>query len=223
MKFLNKKSIIGLLAGVVVLAAAVSPFIVQAAADNNQSDRPAMHQRHFDPDKIAQRIADTYGVDKQEILNYNKEGIKFKDLSRASLLAKASGKTLKEVMTAKTYDNTWKDVANSLGLTQEQIKATRHDIAAARLEKQVNIPKQTAFDLMQQGYRTHDIVVANALSKNTGKSITDILALKKINNTWHDVANNLGVDDSTFKQDMKDIKAAFPHKGFHGFHGPQAA
>lgn len=220
MNFLTKKSLIGLTAGVVLLVGAVSPLAVQAAAQDDCSGQPpAMHQRHFDPDKLAQRIADTYGVKKEDVLKYRQEGINFRDVSKASFLSKASGKSLKEVMELKTYDNSWRDVAGSLGLTKEQLKATRNDIAATRLEQKLHISKEKTLGLMQQGYRAHDIAVANALAGNTGKPISDILDMKKINNTWHDVATAAGVDDNTFKQDMKNLRAAFHHPGFHGQHG----
>lgn len=219
MKILTKKSIIGLTTGVVILAGTMSPFAVQAAAENDCSGQsPAMQQRHFDPDKMAQRIADTYGVNKSEVLKYHHEGVNLRDVFKASFLAKASGKSLTEVMSVKTYNNTWKDVAQTLGVTKEQMKATRNDIAATRLESKLHISKETSLNLMQQGYHARDIAVANALANNTGKPISDVLAIKQINNTWHDVANTLGVDDNTFKQDMKDLRAAFHHPGFHGQH-----
>jgi hypothetical protein len=219
MNILTKKNIIGLTAGVIILAGAVSPLAVQAAAENDGSwQTSSMHQRHFDPDKIAQRIADTYGVNKDEVLKYHNEGVNFKDVFKASFLAKASGKSLKEVMEVKTLDNTWKDVAQSLGVTKEQMKATRNDITATKLETKLHISKQISLDLMQQGYRARDIAVANAFSNNTGKSISDVLDMKKINNTWHDVASALGVNDNTFKQDMKALREAFHHEEFRGHH-----
>lgn len=219
MNVLTKKSILGLTAGIVMLAGSMSPLAAQAAAENDSACQPpAMHQRHFDPDQIAQRIADTYGVNKDDVLKYCNDGVKFKDISKASLLAKAGNKSIKEVMEVKTYDNTWKDVAQSLGITKEQMKAAHNDIAATRLETKLQISKQTSLDLLQQGYRAHDIAVANALSNNAGKSINDVLAMKKINNTWHDVATDLGVDDNTFQQDVKTLRTAFHHEGFHGHH-----
>ena len=219
MNILTKKSILGLTAGVVMLAGSVSPLAVQAVAENDWAcQTPAMHQRHFDPEKIAQRIADTYAVNKDDVLKYCNDGIRFKELFKAAFLAKASNKSLKEVMEVKTYDNTWQDVAQSFGVTREQMKATRNDIAATRLENKLQISKQTSLALLQQGYRAHDIAVANALSNNTNKPISDVLAMKKINNTWHDVASDLGVDDNTLKKDMENLRTAFYNKGFHDQH-----
>lgn len=217
MNTLTKKRMLGLVAGGVLLAGAISPFVVQAAEQCNFRP-PAMGHQQMDPDRMAQHIADKFGVSKEEVLAYEKRGVHFKDLNHASLLAKASGKTLKDVMQIKTLDNTWKDVAQSLGVTKEQIKAVHQDMAATNLESKLSIPKQTSLDLMQQGYRSHDIAAANELSKNTSKPISDILSMRKINNTWYDVAQSLGVDEDTFKQDMKDLGVAFHHRdrGFQG-------
>lgn len=217
MNTLTKKRMLGLVAGGVLLAGAISPFIVQAAEQCNFRP-PAMGHQQMDPGKMAQHIADKFGVSKEEVLAYEKQGVHFKDLNHASLLAKASGKTLKEVMQIKTLDNTWKDVAQSLGVTKEQIRVVHQDMAAANLESKLSIPKQTSLDLMQQGYRSHDIAAANELSKNTSKPISDILSMRKINNTWYDVAQSLGVDEETFKQDMKNVGVAFHHR-YRGFQG----
>lgn len=220
MNLISKKSVIGLTLGAFVLAGVASPLAIQAADSQVYSQPAAGQHAKVDPDKIAQRISETFGVNKADVVKYQQQGTKTRDLFKASFLAKASGKSLSEVISLKTSSNTWKDVANTLGVTKEQIKATRQDIASTRLETKLNIPKQVSLDLLQQGYHSRDIAVANALANNTGKQISDILSLKKINNTWHDVAQSLGVDDNTFKKDIKDVRAAFPHHPFHGGHGP---
>ncbi len=219
MKSKNFKQFIGLVAGVLFLAGvAAAPFIAQAAAQPEATNNPPGHHFQVDPDKAAQRLADNFGVSKDEVLKYQQQGVNFRDLSKASLLAKASGKSLAEIMAAKTTANTWKDVAQSLGVTKEKMQAVRQDIAASRLESKLGIPKQSSLELLQQGYHLRDIAVANKLAANTGKSVTDVLALKKINNRWSDVAQTLGVDDNTFRQDMKDLRGAFPHRGMPGHH-----
>ncbi|VBB07399.1 Hypothetical protein LUCI_2644 [Lucifera butyrica] len=214
MNWLTKKSMIGLALGMFVLAGVVSPLSTQAA-ERNGFNQPIHEHHQIDPDKVAQQMADTFGVNKNDVLKYEKQGVRIPELYRASFLAKASGKSLQEVLEAKNLANTWKETAQTLGVTKEQIRAAHQDIAANRLEKNLSIPKQDSLALMQQGYRSRDIAVANQLAKNTSKSMSSILSMRQINNTWHDVAQNLGVDDSTFKQDMKNIRAAFPHRLFH--------
>lgn len=219
----NNKAILGLVAGAVILTGAVLPFTAQAATGYGlgPGDRPGFQQRHVDPDKMAQRMADTFGVSKEEVLKYQQQGARGKDLFRAAFLAKAGNISLQQVMAAKTYDNSWRDVAKSLGITKEKIKAARMDIASSRLEQKLSIPKQTSLSLMEQGYRGRDIAVANSLSKNTGKPIGDILAMRKINNTWRDVAETLGVSEDTFRQDIQELRQAFPHHGRHGHFQPK--
>lgn len=218
MELLSRKNVIGLTLGAFILAGAATPFLAHAAENCGDGERPAMHQRHMDPDKAAQKISDTFGISKEDILKYQQQGVSFKDLHRAAFLAKASGQSLQEVLKTKTLDNTWKDVASTLGVTREKAKAAHQDIASTRLEATLHIPKQSSLELMQQGYHSRDIAVANELAKNTGKSISDILSMRKINNTWYDVAQSLGIDDTTFSQDMKSLKDAF-HYGNKNFHG----
>ena len=218
MNWFDKKSIMGLTLGAFVLAGALSPLAIQAASQSAYKQPAAEQQHKIDPAKVAQDMADTFGVNKDDVLKYEK-GTPMHDLYKAAFLAKASGKSLKQVMETKKPDNTWKDVAQTLAVTQEKMKATRQDIASTRMENKLGIAKQTSIDLMEQGYHPRDIAVADKLSKNTGKPISDILSMRKINNTWHDVAQSLGVDDNTFKQDMTDIRAAFPHRHFRG--GPE--
>ena len=45
-------------------------------------------------------------------------------------------------------------------------------------------------------------MMAAELAKNSSKSINDVIGMKKINNTWKDVASSLGVSESTIRQDL---------------------
>ena len=209
MKLWGKKMVLGLIVAAFIVAGIASPLVVQATEIDGFGS-PGFHHRQLEPDKIAEKIADIFGVDKEEVLKYHDQGVSFIDLSRASFLSKAGSQPLKIVMASKTYDNTWKDVANSLGITKEQKKATRNDIASTMLDKKLHIAKQTSLQLMQQGFRARDIAVTNELAKATGKPLDEILSMRKINNTWHDVAETLGVDDNTFQQSIQNLKAAFP-------------
>ncbi|VBB06411.1 Hypothetical protein LUCI_1642 [Lucifera butyrica] len=210
MKLGFQKSIIALLTGAVILAGAVSPFIVQAAQTADQL--PAVHQQQLSADEMAARTADIFDIDQSAILKYHSQGYTFSDLNRAAFLAKAGGKSLDEVLTAKTAGSTWKDVCVQLGITKEQMKATHQDIMATQLNKKLGFNKQTTLSLLQQGYHIGDITVATQLALNSNKSVTEILSLKKINNTWHDVAQSIGIDDNTYRQDMRQIRQAFPYR-----------
>lgn len=224
MKILSKKALAGVLAGAFILAGAAAPFIVSAAEYNERDNRPACQQGQHQkptPEQMAQRLSEDFGVSQDSILQYQAKGMNFRDISRAAFLANASGKSMDEVISYKTADNTWRDVAGTLGITKEQMKAARQNIVAIRLNAKLGMDKEAALELLQQGYHPRDIAMANELAQNTGSSINDVLNEKKINNTWRDVANNLGVDADTFQQDLKNVQPAFPHHPGGHFHMPR--
>lgn len=214
---ISKRTVAALVLGAFLLAGAAAPFIVSAAEEHKS--RPAVEKRQFSPAQAAERLAETYGVSKETVLNQFTSGVKFRDIHRAAFLAKASDRPLDEVLALKKSDNTWKDVAQTLGVTREKAKATRHTLVADRLNAKLGFDRATTLDLLGQGYKPRDITVAGLLAENTGKAPADVLALKKINNTWRDVAGTLGVSDETFKQDMTKLRQAFPRHGRgHGHH-----
>jgi hypothetical protein len=217
MKILSRKTIASLIAGTFIIAGAASPFIVQAA--DTQASPSSLHDKQqkqqINPEEVVKRMSDTFGIDQAIILKYYNSGMKFNDIGRAAFLAKASGKSIEDVMSKKTADNKWGDVAKSMGITKEQMQVTRQNMAADHLNKKIGLDKKTALNLLQQGYHSRDIGMASELAKNTKKPINDILSLKKINNTWSDVAKTLGVDEQTFKNDLKEMGRTPGHKGYH--------
>jgi cell division protein YceG involved in septum cleavage len=222
MKIVSRQTIAAMVAGAFMIAAATTPFIVQAAETDaapmkqHQMEQKNWHQK-MSPTEIAQHLADTFGIDQATVLQYYVQGTSFRDIGHAAFLAKASNKSFTDILALKTSDNNWKDVVTTLGITKEQMKATRQDMIATGLNKKIGLDKETALNLLHDGYQPHDIGMAAELSKNTDKTLTDVLALKKINNTWSDVATSLGVDNETFKKDMKEIGFGFGHRG-HGCH-----
>lgn len=186
---------------------------VQAA---DGADRPAIEQRHkLNPEQMAERMATTFSLSKDQVLQYYNNGTSFKDIRHAAFLAKAGNLSLDIVLQAKTDSNSWRDVAQTLNISPQQIKAARIDLQANHLTK-AGLDKQAAVALLDQGYHPRDIACANQLAKDTGNAILDVLSYKKINNTWQDVATTLGVSPDQFKQEMKNLKGSFPHHG--GFH-----
>lgn len=72
-------------------------------------------------------------------------------------------------------------------------------------------------ELFDQHYRPRDIMSAGLLAKESGKNVNSILNMKKINNTWKEVAKSLGVDwNKVVKENFKDKMPQKPHKDFKG-------
>ncbi len=213
MRLVSKKTVAVFVLGAFVLAGAALSPLAQAAEGGKA--RPAHEKRQHDPDKAAQRLAETYGISKDTILARVNAGANVRDLNRAAFLAKANGKTFNEVLDLKTGDNTWKDVAKTLGVTKEQTKAAFHALSADRLSAKLGFDRATVLGLLEQGYKTHDIAVAGLLAENADKTPASVLEMKKINNTWRDVAGSLGISDETLKQDMLKLRQAFGHNRHH--------
>ncbi len=211
MKLTAKKTIAAIAVSAFILAGAAVPFVVQA--DRAEDQRPAYGQHRIDPDKATARLSETYGIDQATLLKYYNDGVPLRNLNRAAFLAQASGKSLDEVLALKTADNNWRDVANTLNITKEQFKATRNTLMSNRLSAKLGLDKEATYALFDQGYHPRDVAMAGLLAQDTGKSMNDILALKKINNTWMDVATTLGVDRDTVKQDFRKMHQAFPGRG----------
>ena len=215
MKILSKGTIAAMVAGTFIMAAAASPFIVQAS----EIQQPTMKQhqkqerQQVTPEKIAQHLSATLGVDQATILHYNANGMNFKDIGQAAFLANASSKSLDDVISHKTTDNSWKDVATTMGITKEEIHAAHQNMIANGLNKKTGLDKQITLDLLNQGYHPQDIAIASKLATNTNKPINEVLSMKKINNRWSDVANTLGVDKEILKNNTKTIGHGFSNKG----------
>lgn len=206
---IKKKTIIAVLLSGFVLANAAALPVTQASPANGGPPE-------CQPDKMIQRMVDDWGVEKTDVDKYLQQGVNPHDLMHAALVAKAGNKSLPEVLSLKTLANTWSDVEQSWGITKQQIRALRDDMLAVKMAKDLSIPKETVVDLLQAGYIPPDIEMASVLAKSTQKPVTDILSLKKINNNWSDVAQSLGVDPETFRQNLEKHHSPMPGPGMHG-------
>jgi len=218
MKICSKKAITAMLAGTCIMAAAASPFIAQASEIQQQpptTQNQKMQRHQINPEQAAERLSANFGIEKATILQYSAKGVSFKDIRRAAFLANTSGKSLDDVMSYKKPDNTWKDVATTLGITKEQMKAAHQNMMVNRLSQKTGLEKQTALDLLQQGYHPRDISIASKLATSSNKPILDVLSLKKINNRWSDVATTLGVAKETLKSSDHEMRHCFEPRGHH--------
>lgn len=203
------KTCIALLLSGFVFASASLPFTETVSASNKPPE--------CGPQVVAQRMAADWGVGKNDIETYLQQGVNPHDLMHGAILAKASNKPLTEILSMKTLANTWDDVEQSLGITKQQIQGIREDMVATKMANDLSVAKSTIVDLLKYGYIPPDIDAAAVLAKSTQKPILEILSLKKINNSWSDVAQSLGIDQDTFRQTLEK------HHGFMsgpGMHGP---
>lgn len=212
MKGFPKRLFAAMIAGVLIGAVALAPFMIEAATDAPQ--RPAIEQRKIDPDKAAQYIAELFSIHKDTVLKMHEAGLSFKAITKAAYIATASGQSIDNIVEQKTAENTWKDVAESFNLTKEQIKSARQTVTANYFQRKLNLQPQTTLNLLQQGYHRKQIAFASKLADNTAKPIESVLALKTKDNTWQDVAHYLGVSDELLKKNKEELTELFPYQQF---------
>lgn len=207
----GKKTLVALLMGVFVLTGIAVPYTTYASPNNSR-----LPDRGPGPDGMVQAISDDFGLSRDEVSRYMRQGVNPHDMMLAALTAKASGKSLTDVLAMKTLANTWGDVEQSLGIAKEQIRELHEDIIATKLAKNLSISKEQVQDLMKSGYMPPDIEAAATLAKASKKPLTDVLSMKKINNRWSDVAQALGIDPETFRQEMFKNHPMMPAPDMHG-------
>lgn len=168
-------------------------------------------------DEVAQHIAESFGVDAKQVKSALDEQKDFRDIGRAAMLAKISGKSFADVMALKTDDKDWRDIESSLGVTREKVRQLRIEMTAKDLSRDGVIDEEGALKLLKDGYEPWDISCASILAEAAGKDIQSVLDLKKINNRWGDVADQLGVD----RKELKKFHGPGPHgMGRHDGLGP---
>ncbi|MBN2908957.1 hypothetical protein JQC72_05390 [Polycladomyces sp. WAk] len=78
-------------------------------------------QRH--PEVALQTVSAYLGKDPLQLAQLIRQSqLKPRDVIKAAVLAKASGKDIAQVVAMKTSQNTWRDVAQSLGLKREDVR-----------------------------------------------------------------------------------------------------
>ena len=223
---MRKKMLAGFVAGVLMAGAGFGMLSGQAqaaemAAQNGRPDKPPVMRGHqsgerhvkMNPDEAAKRLNKTFGVSEDEVKAAFNEKRDFRDIGQAAMLAKISGKSFKDVLAMKTKDKRWPEITKELGIKPEQIRAQMNELSAERIAQRGNIDKDQALSLLNKGYRPMDVSVAAKLAKLSNKDIQTVLDMKKINNRWGDVAEQLGVDRSALRPNMG--------KGQFRGHGPQ--
>ncbi|MDL2280277.1 hypothetical protein LJC10_00290 [Selenomonadales bacterium OttesenSCG-928-I06] len=167
-------------------------------AKNKETTNPPMKREIKDPpvyniDQASERLANMFEVDKSTILNYCVEGYKVRELYIIGIITKASGRSFKEVMALKTPDNNFFTIAKELGVSQEDAISISEELSLEEVVEYLQIDRAVFDNLVAENYRYRDIVLAGIVSKHAKKPISEIVLLKKINNTWFEVAADFNI------------------------------
>lgn len=196
----RKKIIAGLLGGMMILTGG------QALANPPEHDKAPQAQEVADIDAWVKHVSERYGVDAAQVKQALDDGVFYEEINHAAVLAKLSGKSLSEVLAMRVD---WKQVAEKLGVTREQLEEFYQQEREEHFAKQAGIDVKTLRSLIKDGYDMRDIGIAGQIAKASGKNIKSVLDKRKINNTWEDVAKSFGVDMKTI---MPPPPPGHPHR-----------
>lgn len=155
--------------------------------------RPEFHHIAFNPDYAAAAIAENYGIDKAVVESYLNEGWHPRAIEQGCLLADLSGQSLESIMESRSQGLSWREVAESVNVTQDNIANARFKSFAQDFAQRNDMNEFTARRLLEDGYHPEDIAIANAIAKRSDTPIYKVISLRKINNTWQDVAREVGL------------------------------
>lgn len=201
------------LAGSAILISAVAlttPNRMMPYGYDANSPRQKIHNKMPNNMSTWGNFAECLNLNQATVDSYLNKGYSLRDIHHAAFLAKASGKTLDEVITLKTAATTWPEIEKNLNITPEQLKATANELSSTRLTTAFNLDKTTVDNLLANGYLPKDISVAGILATKTNKNINEVLNLKAINNTWFDIALQLGIDKTAFENILAENADKLP-------------
>ena len=196
----KKKILAGLLGGALIFTGAQALANPPEMSDDDK-DWQAEEAAHIGG--WAKYFSDKYGVDTAQVEAALNDGVHIEDVRYAAVLSKLSGKSFSDVLSMKVD---WGQVAEQLGVTNEQIGDFFRQEHEESFAKHAGVDVKTLRSLLKDGYDPRDIGIAAKIAKAAGKDVKSVLGKRKINNTWDDVAKSFGVD-------MKQI---MPVPGRHG-------
>ena len=181
MKF-KKKVLIGLLSSAIFINGSFSAY----AANNEENVPPKVNLN-----EMAKEISSQYDVNEKEVLAALNEQRSLDDIYYAAIFAKVSGKSFRQVFAMKSD---WFDVMQALGISKEKYEATVLELMAKDISERSNVSEAEVKKLLNNHYHPRDIRIAGRLAKAAGKNVQSVLDMKKLNQRWIDIADELKVD-----------------------------
>ena len=226
MNAMKKKMLAGVVAGALLLGGGLGTMSAQAgAADQNRDNRPHFEKQgqqpqhppvHMNADEAARHVAETFGVSQAEVKKAIEDKQDFRDIGQAAMYAKITGKSFKDVLALHKDKSDWREIGKSLGVTHAQVREAMLEMRAMHIGQKGLVAQDQALALLKNGYQSRDIMMAAVLAKESGKDIQAVLDMKKINNRWTDVADQLGVDRSKLRPEGARHMGNGPHGGPQG-------
>ena len=198
MRWTQRKIVAGVVAGLVLTVGGFGMLSAQSQDKTDlrprycvtQDERPDGQPPKMTTDEVARHIAESFGVDAKQVKSALDEQKDFRDIGRAAMLAKISGKSFADVMALKTDDKDWRDIESSLGVTREKVRQLRIEMTAKDLSRDGVIDEEGALKLLKDGYEPWDISCASILAEatssrsSTSRRSTTAGAMSQTSSVW---------------------------------------
>ena len=181
---ISKKIVTGLLSAAILINGSIGVY----AAENNEAP-----PQKANLSEMAKEISKQYDVNENEVLSALKEERSLDDIYYAAIFAKVSGKSFRQVFAMKSD---WFDVMKALGITREKYEDAVLELMVKDIAERSDVSEAEVKKLLENNYHPRDIRIAGRLAKASGKKVQSVLDMKKINQRWIDVAEELKVDKS---------------------------
>lgn len=196
---LDMNRVLMVLSGMLLIAVFTMPA-GSAAADGGASLKAAdkvrpmfvVPQRWPDKYDLVLMVSKGYGVSFSSLLNYCNQGGRLEDACRIAYMAKAANLSFDQVASMKGEKDTWNDVFKKIGISESTIREYRKSAAADMLKRKYGIEPELARSLIEQRYNLGDLAKAGQLALQAKMDVREVLAMKKVNNSWEDVKLLLG-------------------------------
>jgi hypothetical protein len=213
----KKKALILTIAGAFAFTGVGISFMqnISAAAATEHTKVHHAQPPKMDRDQQLTEMASALGIEKADLVDFLSKGNDLHDLHMAVNIADASQKPWKTVLASKTAANSWQDVCQSYGVTEDQLHESEQNHMSKMIAGKIDLNQTTVSNLLKNGYHPRDVMMAGLLAKKADKDIQTVLDAKKINNRWEDVAAGFNISKDDFAADTKDFRCAMP--GNHDF------
>ncbi|WP_027405646.1 hypothetical protein [Anaerovibrio sp. RM50] len=193
-KFLSGLLLVSSLVFCVVLSQSAEAALGGQEIDAEKPQQRIQYQvprRWADRNELAATIANNYGVPYGAVIKYCNENGCLEDACRIAYMAKLTDSSFDSVAGLKNCDNTWTDVSEALGISEDLVRAYRQNALIDRINLRYGIDRASVAALIEQRYKIMDIVKASRLAHETGMDVMTVMSHKALNNTWAEVAMQL--------------------------------
>ncbi|TKC18115.1 hypothetical protein [Robertmurraya kyonggiensis] len=157
-------------------------------------------------------------LEREQVKELEDKGYTKADIFRAAMLSKKSNKKIDEVLDIHKETQSWEKTAEKLGVDKEELERIESMIQWKEFVKNnepavkeylasyTNKKTEEIDAYIKDGLHLRFLIGAAALAKVSGKSLDEIVALKKDGKSFHDVLDTLDVNMEDLHKELNKFK-----------------